>query len=279
MKKFSVTELNKILNDKRLVYLSGFISSAYVFNVECLDCHNIFSTSLYSKSKCRNCKRLKEFQYYSNVIQEIGFAYIEGKYETKKSMILVSCRTCNYKFFTSIKRIIRGDGCARCSRKEKLSVEKIVSLMSDRCIDLLSTVYENSHSKLIWRCTKCGFVWESNWDNIREGHGCPQCNKLIGKKNPRWRGNSKIYPAEWNHNLKEFIRNRDSRKCQFPLCAYTDIGNKKLHVHHINGIKENCTPSNLISLCSSHHQYIETHAPRNWEDYFYAITDSYEIRG
>jgi len=115
-----------------------------------------------------------------------------------------------------------------------------------------------------------------NWVNISNGHGCPDCNKLTGEKNPRWRGGIRSkYPKEFNKTLKEQIRNRDNRNCQYPNCNYNDIGqDEKLHVHHINRDKNNCQPYNLISLCPSHH--IEVEDRTEWQDYFYAITADYE---
>lgn len=276
MVKLSIGDLDEILINRNLKYHSGFLSSGYAFNVECMSCHLVFSSNLYAKSRCRNCTTTQEFQYYIKIIEHLGFRYVSGIYQNKKSEILISHDICGYKFFTNIRRLVRGDGCARCSKKEKLSIQRISETISSRNIEILSADYENSHSKLIWRCGECGMVWKTSWDNIREGHGCPNCNKLLGEKNPRWRGGESKYPKEWNNSLKEFVRNRDRRRCQFPLCTYSDIQSKKLHVHHINGIKENCNPNNLISLCNSHHQWVETHDPKSWEDYFYAITKDYE---
>lgn len=279
MIKLSTDDINSLLVSRNLRYVSGFLDSRYSFNVVCLDCQYVFSTNLYVKSGCKNCKLKKEFNYYINIIDKLGFQYISGTYQNKNSQILVTHKLCEYSFFTNIKRIIRGDGCARCSKKEKPSLEQISNIVSLRHINIISTSYKNSHTKLVWECSNCGFIWKSTWDNIREGHGCPNCNKLVGNKNPNWRGGllSK-YPTEWNRTLKEFIRNRDRRRCQFPGCIYTDTESKKLHVHHINGIKNNCSPNNLISLCNSHHQYVERHNPRDWEDYFYSITNDYEVR-
>jgi hypothetical protein len=39
----------------------------------------------------------------------------------------------------------------------------------------LSDVYENSRSKLKWKCS-CGFLWETKYSHVQQGHWCPQCS-------------------------------------------------------------------------------------------------------
>ena len=74
--------------------------------------------------------------------------------------------------------------------------------------------------------------------------------KRVGDKNPNWLGGKSFEPYNhhFNNSLKEKIRNRDSRLCQ--LCGKTEKENKrKLAVHHIDYVKENCNEENLLSLC------------------------------
>lgn len=103
-------------------------------------------------------------------------------------------------------------------------------------------------------------------------------SQFTGDKNVWWRGGGKSdYPPQWNFQLRESVRNRDGRMCQFPDCAYDDTKNsRRLNVHHINGNKHNCRENNLISLCSKHHAFIEKTNPSAWENWFYQVTSSYE---
>ncbi len=70
-----------------------------------------------------------------------------------------------------------------------------------------------------------------------------------GEKSWRWRGGISFepYTPEFNNSLKRQIRERDDYTCQ--ICG----NNKALHVHHIDYNKNNCNPSNLITLCHSCH--------------------------
>lgn len=72
----------------------------------------------------------------------------------------------------------------------------------------------------------------------------------LGSNNPTWAGGiSKLpYPFDFNAALKDLIRERDDYTCQ--LCGKTKEELERiLSVHHIDYIKENLDPTNLITLC------------------------------
>ena len=69
-----------------------------------------------------------------------------------------------------------------------------------------------------------------------------------------WNGGSSYEPygRQWSKALKTRIKQRDNHTCQEcgvpePECIHA------LHQHHINYDKQDCSESNLISLCSSCH--------------------------
>jgi len=73
---------------------------------------------------------------------------------------------------------------------------------------------------------------------------------ICGENHWSWKGGiSKLpYCEKWTEELREEIRERDSRICQ--ECNKTEEeNNRKLSVHHIHYDKENCYPD-LIALCS-----------------------------
>lgn len=135
------------------------------------------------------------------------------------------------------------------------------------------------NKKTLWICKcDCGTVREFRGDLLGKptiSCGCYRSERTIllnsGEGNPNWRGGhrKRDYPTSWNENLRERIRNRDNRKCQFPECSETDIGSvKKLDVHHIDGNKKNCDEFNLISMCGRHHSVVENNSPSSWIGYF-----------
>ena len=73
--------------------------------------------------------------------------------------------------------------------------------------------------------------------------------EMCGDKNPAWNGGTSYLPycKKWTEELREEIRERDSRICQ--NCEKTELDNgQRLSVHHIHYDKENCYPD-LIALC------------------------------
>ena len=73
---------------------------------------------------------------------------------------------------------------------------------------------------------------------------------LSGPNGPNWKGGISLdgYCINWDEILKDYIKERDGYKCMNPDCWHKS---KILNVHHINYIKKECDPKNLITLCAS----------------------------
>jgi hypothetical protein len=88
-----------------------------------------------------------------------------------------------------------------------------------------------------------------------------------GDKNPNWHGGVSLlpWPIEFNEELKERIRDRDNHVCQ--MCGLPESECfQKLDVHHVDYNKQNCDPSNLISLCDRCHSKTN-HNRKYWAEY------------
>jgi len=85
-----------------------------------------------------------------------------------------------------------------------------------------------------------------------------------GQNNHNWRGGISFepYPTEFNRELKKSIRRRDGDKCLLCGCDW-----RRLDTHHIDYDKQNCSPHNLITLCSSCHAKTN-HNREKWTKYF-----------
>jgi hypothetical protein len=58
--------------------------------------------------------------------------------------------------------------------------------LNDKPFQLISTEWKGSSSKLQWKCLKedCGEIFEMNWGDISQGHGCGYCSgKQVGMSN------------------------------------------------------------------------------------------------
>lgn len=109
---------------------------------------------------------------------------------------------------------------------------------------------------------------EESKAKIRESNIGKNSGKFIGDKSPRWNPDKTKtqYPLGWTHTFKEQIRNRDGYKCQ--ECGKHEVESMRRHdVHHIDYIKDNLDPQNLITLCRSCH--IKTNTKRAfWTNHF-----------
>jgi len=73
----------------------------------------------------------------------------------------------------------------------------------------------------------------------------------VGPNNPNWKGGISCEPYCYIWSFDEFrqmIKDRDNNMCQNPMCGKPD---SNLVIHHINYVKKDCEPSNLITLCIS----------------------------
>lgn len=72
-----------------------------------------------------------------------------------------------------------------------------------------------------------------------------------GDKSSTWKGGVSCEPycdAWADKEYKKDIRERDNNECQNPDCLKKS---SRLSLHHIDYVKKNCEPNNLITLCTS----------------------------
>jgi len=136
-------------------------------------------------------------------------------------------------------------------------------------------LYCQGHHTRIWNpsINRKGKTWEEFYGKeFLKTHQSPMKNPEVaarvgasmrGEKSPAWLGGiSKLpYPFNFDEELKELVKKRDDYTCQF--CS----SKEKLAVHHIDYIKENINPSNLITLCNSCHSIANFNRP-SWTSYF-----------
>jgi HNH endonuclease len=122
--------------------------------------------------------------------------------------------------------------------------------------------------RIIKICQNCGKEFKiENWrlKESKRGRFCSiPCNNIFhrGKNHFNWQGGTSFepYTIDWTETLKRSIRERDKYICR--LCnQYGKI------VHHIDYDKQNCNPTNLVTLCRNCHT--KTNFDRDyWIEYF-----------
>lgn len=82
--------------------------------------------------------------------------------------------------------------------------------------------------------------------------------------------------AEFDDNLKEQVRFRDSYKCRLCGCSQIENG-RQLSVHHIDYNKMNCDVNNLISLCISCHMKTNNNR-KYWVEMFDNLCQGWDMK-
>lgn len=185
------------------------------------------------------------------------------------------CSICNHNWQTSVNnRFLKGSGCPKCASKakganQKLSIDFIKQEAHKLSFwEVLSEEYISAKTKLLCRCKTCGIIHNISWDKLRQGQRCYTISKL-GEVHWNWQGGKSFEPycPIWkDYDYKESIKLRDAYVCQNPYCYKTF---DRLHIHHIDYNKQNCHPSNLITVCGSCN--IRANKDREWHSEWYQI--------
>lgn len=93
--------------------------------------------------------------------------------------------------------------------------------------------------------------------------------KVSGQNNPNWKGGIAYEPYcdIWlDEEYKQSIRDRDRNRCLNPDC-WGNCNHLPLDIHHINYIKKDCKPKNLITICRSCNT--RANKDREWHQVWY----------
>jgi hypothetical protein len=221
---------------------------------------------------CDSCSRLARRKVNPNTgapqIGETRMGREIGKTPDNAGFIYRSCPDCGKLDWVLLKKgkpaNLRCEGCANLAKRKT----NPIPYNGNPQIGEIRQGWEigkSPESSYIWQaCKGCGL---KRWVDIVRGKPinslCKECAGLVrrGENNVRWLGGKSFYTQEFNHQLKEQIRERDNYTCQ--ICGKKQ-GKKRLSIHHINYRKTDCRPQNLVSLCSAEKGEINCHALTNF---------------
>lgn len=102
---------------------------------------------------------------------------VVGKYINTSTKIEVRCKTCGYFWFANPSTLLRGNGCPCCGGTKKISQEEFVRKLTivNPDVELLGE-YKNNRTKVLVRCTRCGYEWSVTPHNMIDARSrCPRC--------------------------------------------------------------------------------------------------------
>lgn len=237
---------------------------------KCIICHKKFSVhpNVIQHGKGKFCSRScgGKRTYGRRTSEKINFKCVIcrksfWRYASQCRLEPNRGKCCNYKCRIEFTRKQFKKICLNCGKKFSVfpsnENQNPRLFCNIRCLKI--------HKRTFVRCEICKKKTSSYKNRLRKfcskkcqhvgfsGNNNPMY-QINPRKHPAWKGGSSFlpYPPEWTRKLKEQIRVRDERKCQ--LCKTSEENNgKRLDVHHIDYIKNNLNPRNLISLCSPCH--------------------------
>lgn len=188
---------------------------------------------------------------------------LTSKYVNAHDKLKCRCKIDGHKWSVTWGKLQSGRGCPECrkrilSDKFSYTIEEIKDKLSktNPNIEILSTEYKNSSTKLKCRCMKDGHEWITTWKSLGKGSGCPVCGleAVSGENSCRWKGGiSKLREylrariQEWKTDSINFCKNK---------CIIT--GEEFDAVHHLYGfdkILEETLNETQIPLYEEINQY------------------------
>lgn len=179
----------KTLSPNIKILSSEYVSANSKLECECLVCNNTWMVSwgkLSQKRGCPKCAGNVKFDI-DMIRQELlesnrNIELLSKKYINIDSKLDFRCTIDGYTWSTSwnsIKNI--GTGCAKCSKKNKPTIEEIKKFVYENQpnIIILSSEYVKAKNHLDCKCLVCNHKWGVNWSNLSQGRGCPKCANVI----------------------------------------------------------------------------------------------------
>lgn len=148
--------------------------------------HGEFKINWASISQCVGCKDcgIKQrglkashgLDKFIEVAKERGYTYIEGEYETVKSLLTVK-DDYGYLYEVTIRTMLRNYVPLPVVDTNKYSIDNIRLTLKKNFpeFELLSTEYKGSTETLEVLCPKHG-VYTTTWIRINDKCGCPECS-------------------------------------------------------------------------------------------------------
>ncbi len=188
------------------------------FGIQLLDVDMTASQSEYQQSFR---PLMSNMQTFHDLATAKGGACVSSAYEGETHAYTYQCKDPSHDPFTMTKfDIIRGRWCRMCSKNAPISIDKINSIVGEHGFVFASPAYNKGTDKYDFKCTTCGFIQNTSWENFKQrcSRGCKQCKPI---KPGRGSAN---YPA--NPKPRKAVVIPDERKLEH-LTTLQQIANGK----------------------------------------------------
>ena len=160
--------------------------------VKCSVCNNVWETKPSSlllgrgcpecgKRKIGNALRKKNSDFIAELYAVNPNIESLEEYKGNKEKLLLHCKVCGNEWRATPNDMLSGHGCPVCGYEKQKRVQRhsqevfrynLKKVNPD--IDALDE-YVNNHTRIRFRCKKCGRIWKTVPNSVLSGHGCPDC--------------------------------------------------------------------------------------------------------
>jgi hypothetical protein len=209
------------------------------------------------------------YEFVKSEFEKEGYILLSTEYINNRLPLYFRCPN-GHEYFINWANWNSGFRCAKCARNVKFTIEEVRALFEAESYKLLADFYKNQRQKLEYVCPSGhkNSITLSDWKY--GGYRCPTCHQInmSGPGNHQWKGGVSYEPycEIWkDKEYKNDIKERDGNKCMNPCCDSKHPDD--LTIHHVDYIKKNCSPKNLITLCRVCN--IKANKDRRWHKAWY----------
>jgi len=170
--------------------------------------------------KCANLAKITSIDQVNDILKEqnkniVCIYYIGNTYKHDSRF---KCLIDGNEWTTSVNNIINlNRGCAKCSNLKRItSIDEVNKYLLDNNIPIKCISYVgNVIGKSVFKCLNDGYIWESTFNNIKNGNRCPKCSSS--------KGEDAILKFLSNYNIDhiyQYIDNRCRDKSVLPFDFY-----------------------------------------------------------
>lgn len=222
--RLTTTKVKYLLKsiNRQIKVLGSYSGSDQPIKCKCLKCnHTWFPVwdNLKAGKGCPQCGFRRVGDKWRLTLDEVKkrlsklnstIEILSKEYKNEFQPIRCQCLICGHKWPPLWVNLSKGHGCPRCgqnrtNQKLSLKLRFTLSHVKERLRQINPNVkiigqYKSALSPLECQCLHCDHIWNSRWNSLQSGSGCPHCwsskferevrttlGRLTGRKFPRCR--------------------------------------------------------------------------------------------
>jgi len=171
------------------------------------------------------------------IFKESNLQFLDNHYDGCMKLHNCMCLTCKHIWKTTLARVKKKHNCRKCSiNNRRHKYEYVVQYCLEKHIQFLDKEYIDCSTKQNVKCIDCDYEFQTTFDKIKQGRGCPKCkNKIAAEKRKYTLDEVKeIFENKNLIFLDDFYKNSSYKhNCECKNCNYTWMTT-------LGGVQQNC---------------------------------------